>query len=105
MHWSCSLEVIFRLLNFSVDVLSSAVEATRKGAFELFGKNLSIDGWGNIMPQIAGFQRQVSEMCSGFNKKPHLNNVIDIRSLPLFISHDCGRFGRHLLHVRKGTFH
>lgn len=86
-----------------VDVVSSAVEATRKGAFELFGKNLSIDGWSNFMPQIAGLQRKVKETCSGFNKKPLLNNGIDLRSLPLFISHDCGRFGSHLLHLRKGT--
>ncbi|VVB12486.1 unnamed protein product [Arabis nemorensis] len=79
----------------------NTVEATRKGAFELFGKNLSIDGWSNFMPQIAGLQRQVKETCSGFNKKPLSNNDIDIRSLPLFISHDCGRFGSHLLHLRK----
>lgn len=96
--------VIFCLLKFLFDILFSAVEATRKGAFNLFGKNLSTDGWSDFMPQIAGWQRQVSEMCSGFHKKPHLNNAIDIKSFPLFISHDCRKFGSHLLHVRKGTF-
>lgn len=101
MHGSCS-----NLLSaeFPFGILFSAVEATRKGAFSLFGKNLSTDGWSDFMPQIVGLQRQVSEMCSGFNKKPHLNIDIDIKSFPLFISHDCGKFGSHLLHVRKGTF-
>uniref|UniRef100_A0A1J3F259 Cadmium-induced protein AS8 n=1 Tax=Noccaea caerulescens TaxID=107243 RepID=A0A1J3F259_NOCCA len=81
----------------------NTAEATRKGAFNLFGKSLSTDGWSGFMPQVAVLQRQVSEMCSGFNKKPLLDSAIDIKSLPLFISHDCGRFASHLLHVRKGV--
>ncbi|XP_010439769.1 PREDICTED: cadmium-induced protein AS8-like [Camelina sativa] len=78
----------------------NTVEATRKGAFKFFGKNLSTY---DFMPQVGELQRQVSEMCSGFNKKPHIDYKFDIKSFPLFISHDCGKFGRHLLHVRKGS--
>ncbi|CAH2078569.1 unnamed protein product, partial [Thlaspi arvense] len=81
----------------------NTAEATRKGAFKLFGKNLSIDGWSHVMPRFDGLQRQVSEMwCSGFNKKPLFDDAIDIKSLPLFISHDSERFRSHLLLVRKG---
>ena len=58
------------------------------------------------MPQFVGLQRQVSEMCSGFNKKPPLlDDAVDLKSLPLFIAHDCGSSGIHLLYMRKGTFH
>jgi hypothetical protein len=97
------LECTGHVVIFCLLILFSAVEATRKGAFNFFGKNLSTNGWSDLMPQIAGLQRQVSEICSGFNKKPHLNNAIDLKSFPLFISHDCGKFGSHLLHVRKGS--
>nr|VDD39963.1 unnamed protein product [Brassica oleracea] len=81
----------------------NTVEATRKGAFKLFGNSLSIDGWSDVMPQFVGLQRQVSEMCSGFNKKPPLlDDAVDLKSLPLFIPHDCGSSGIHLLYMRKG---
>ncbi|CAN8231398.1 unnamed protein product [Cochlearia groenlandica] len=80
----------------------NTVEATRKGAFEFFGRNLSVDGF---VPKIPRFQRQVGEMCStpGFDKKkqPRLdNNAINVKSLPLFIPHECGRrYRSHLLLV------
>ncbi|KAJ0263612.1 Cadmium-induced protein AS8 [Hirschfeldia incana] len=79
----------------------NTVEATRKGAFKLFGDNFSVDGWSGVMPQFAGLQRQVTEMCSGFSKKPLIDDAIDIKSLPLFIPHDCGRSGGHLLHMHR----
>ncbi|XP_009136987.1 cadmium-induced protein AS8 isoform X2 [Brassica rapa] len=81
----------------------NTVEATRKGAIKLFGNSLSIDGWSDVMPQFVGLKRQVSEMCSGFNKKPPLlDDAVDLKSLPLFIPHDCGSSGIHLLYMRKG---
>lgn len=94
-------------VGFSVGItlagLGIAVEATRKGAIKLFGNSLSIDGWSDVMPQFVGLKRQVSEMCSGFNKKPPLlDDAVDLKSLPLFIPHDCGSSGIHLLYMRKG---
>ncbi|KAL0890078.1 hypothetical protein Bca101_014061 [Brassica carinata] len=81
----------------------NTVEATRKGAFKFFGNNLSVDGWSDVvMPQFAGLRRQVGEMCPGFSKKPpRLDDAVDLKSLPLFIPHDCGRSGSHLLHMRR----
>lgn len=84
-------------------ILLTAVEGTRKGAFKFFRNNLSVDGWSDVvMPQFAGLQRQVSEMCSGFSKKSsRLDDDIDLKGLPLFIPHDCVRSGSHLLHMRR----
>ncbi|XP_010535864.1 PREDICTED: cadmium-induced protein AS8 isoform X2 [Tarenaya hassleriana] len=96
--------------NFLFALPYNTVEATRKGAIEMFGgssnspflKNLSTDGWTDVHPQVAALQRQLGEICSGFSKKPLLNNEIDIKNVPMFISRECGRFGHLLLPSCKG---